>query len=198
MNLLAGYSADSKLSFKLSTIKHSKIAIWCFFIYNKTNMAYFFIELGFILLDIFRFTIDTSKLNYVESSLFFKKTMLHPSSRMHHLFFNKNNYWSRPLHIKPLAIELIVLYATSFINIGLGITIWILEAMQIEHFALIVIFWVIFSAFLVSTICIEVWIHKNSWSCWREECALSKKEIDEIEKEIKAIYPHFFEKSHKK
>lgn len=117
---------------------------------------------------------------------------------MHHLFLNKNNYWSRPLHIKPLAIELIILYVTSFVNIGLGITIWILETMQIEHFALIVFFWVIFSAFLASTICIEVWIYMTSWSCWRKERTLSKKEIDEIDAEIETIYPHFFDKSCKK
>ena len=161
-------------------------------------MVYFYIELGFILLSILRFTIDTTKLNYIESSLFLKRTMLQPNSKMHYLFFNKNNYWSSPLHIKPLAIELIILYVTSFINIGLGITIWILETMQIKHFPLIVIFWIIFSVFLASTICIEVWIYKKSWSCWREEMALSKKEIDEIDKEIETIYPHFFDKSHKK
>ena len=108
-------------------------------------MVYFAIEFGFVLLGIMRFTIDTTKLNYIQSSLLFKKTMLEPNSWMHHLFFNENNYWSIPWHIKPLAIELIILYTSSFVNIGLGIAIWVLEVIQAEHFALIVIYWIILS-----------------------------------------------------
>ena len=120
--------------------------------------------------------------------------MLEPNSWMHHLFFNENNYWSIPWHIKPLAIELIILYTTSFINIGLGIAIWILETIQAEHFALIVIYWIILSMFLLSTILIEIWLYDKSWSFWREENSYTQKEINNLDKEIELIYPNYFEK----
>lgn len=157
-------------------------------------MVYFAIEFGFVLLGILRFTIDTTKLNYIESSLLFKITMLEPNSWMHHLFFNENNFWSRPLHIKPLAIELIILYTTSFVNIGLGIAIWILEVIQAEHFVLIVIYWIILSMFLLSTILIEIWLYDKSWSFWREQNSYTQKEIDNLHKEIELIYPNYYEK----
>lgn len=111
---------------------------------------------------------------------------------MHNLFLKPCNAYILPLHIWLLAIELIITYVSFFINIGLGITIWILESMEIEHFFLIVIYWVILSIYLACELFLMLWLYKISTSIFDEELAYTQKEYEELLKEIEEIYPDYY------
>lgn len=79
-----------------------------------------------------------------------------------------------------------------FINIGLGITIWILESMEIELFFLIVIYWVILSIYLACELFLMLWLYKTSTSIFNEQRTYTQKEYEELLKEIEEIYPDYY------
>ena len=162
-------------------------------------MAYFFIQFLILVILILRYTINPWSMWYCyDSELLFKKMMIKPNSWMHHVFLNKNNFSSKPLHIWPLAIELIFGYITSFINIALGITIWILEALSKECLIFIIIYWIVLSIFFLGEIVLGIWLHKVSKSFFLEQMSFNQNQFEQLHKDIEEIYPYYFcEKSKK-
>lgn len=141
-------------------------------------MVYFALEFFILLIQILRYAVNPWSMWYCQNSaLLFKRMMLKPNSWMHNLFLKPCNAHISPKHIWPLAIELIITYVSFFINIGLGITIWILESMEIEHFFLIVIYWVILSIYLAYELFLMLWLNKISTSFLMKNWHIHKKNM---------------------
>lgn len=124
------------------------------------------------------------------NELTFKKWMLKPNSWLHHLFFNKNSYYSKPFHIKPYALIILLFYLTSIINIALGFSILVLEITGKEINILIYIFIAILFSFFIlqGIICVVVDVIDSDNS----EKKLTKKEYEELIEYIEKFYPDFF------
>lgn len=140
-------------------------------------------------------TFGRNRVPYYSSELLFKNTMIKPGHWMHRLFIDKtNNFHIDPWHIKPMAYELIIIYADFLIGIGIGIGYLIMELNGLD------VTWVKYAylgslvAFAIFFLGNGLWLDHKSKKFEQEWLFdYSDSQRERVKWEIKKLYPHFFD-----